>query len=319
VTFSGGFPGNFFVVATNKMLPNIVYIYNQPNFTEMKKAILLSIACSQAFCSYAQTPLPYYTGFETATEKAGWTQYAKGNLTTKTWNVGPSGGVSTSPNVLVSPNAEFNSSALTDTIDQWYVSPGFNFHTGGKIDSFSIFVFGASGSAQPSDSIVLYLLQGSANPSMATSKTRLANLTTMVKGFGGTMKDTGNFIIPPTSGTSYIGFRYYAVYDWFQVYIDSIYISGNSLAGIVDVNTGRASVYPNPANTSIEVSFKDASDATDINIINAIGKTVLTQKTEKAQQHVHIDVSNLPAGLYYVRINAGANVVAQQKFEIANK
>lgn len=286
----------------------------------MKKALLLFLSIFSASALLAQTPLPYYTGFETAAEKAGWAQFKKGNVSTYVWSVGPSGGVSSSPNVLVSPNAEFTSSTLSDTIVQWYVSPGFSFPTGGRVDSFSIYVFQASGATIPSDSIVLYLLQGSNDPALATSKTRLANLTTMVKGFGGAMKDTGNFIIPPTSGTSYIAFKYQGVYDWFEVYIDSIYISGNPVSSGIAEQNGKnlAAVYPNPAQTEISVSL-DAQIHTGahIDIVNVSGMTVIKREMRAGETTEHIDISDLPNGVYYVRVRTNEGEGIAGKFVIA--
>lgn len=214
---------------------------------------------------------------------------------------------------MISPNAEFNSSAMTDTIDQWSVSPPFNFGTGGHIDSLSIAVFSASGVAQPTDSIVIYLLKGSQNPGLATSRTRIANLTTMAQGFGLTMRDTGNFVIPPTAGSSYIAFRYYGIYDWFQVYIDSVYISGNAPAGVMDDTHAQpvVSLYPNPAGSSVTLQFATGAAGTAVvDILNVLGQIVLSQEIKDVSQPATLDVAHLPAGVHYVRISIAGRQAA---------
>ncbi len=272
--------------------------------------IIVSVQCSK---SRAQTPLPYYTGFETTAEKAGWVEFSQGNISTETWSLGVSGFGAT--NTLISPNAEFTSSTFADTIIQWYVSPGFNFHAGGKLDSLSIYVFQASGTPVASDSIVLYLLKGSNNPLLATSRIRIANLTPMAKGFGGRLRDTGNFVIPPTSGTSYLAFKYFGVYDWFQVYIDSIYLSGNPTTKINMLNEQEQviSIYPNPANTEMKILFRndDAKKASMI-ITNIMGQKMLTHDIVIDNREAKIDIRHLPTGTYNVEIVTDTKALSKQ-------
>jgi len=60
-------------------------------------------------------------------------------------------------------------SAVTD---DWFVSPPFNFSNGGKLDSIS-FWFGGFGIPALSDTVAIYLVQGSSDPALATSTTTL--------------------------------------------------------------------------------------------------------------------------------------------------
>jgi hypothetical protein len=173
--------------------------------------------------------------------------------------------------------------------------------------------------ANASDSIVLYLLQGAPDPSLATSKLRLANLTRMTKGFGAPMRDTGNFAIPPTPGTSYIAFKYYSVHDWFQVYIDSIYISGNPLTITQDPDKSEnpVKVYPNPANTTIGVLFTNKSVGhTTVSILNAYGKEIFTRKYLPGASTADIAINQLPSGIYYLGTTTDGAEQNFQKFEI---
>lgn len=64
-------------------------------------------------------------------------------------------------------------------------------------------------------------------------------------------------------------------------------------------------VYPNPANEMINIAINDngASSAGDIYFVDVAGKAVLQEKVEfsKDQQHVKINVSQLPAGIYMLQ------------------
>ena len=283
----------------------------------LRKCLVLLLFSIFASPLFAQTPLPYFTDFETTAQRAGWTQYTRGNIATYLWTLGFVFDLSTSPTVLVSPSAEFANP--TDTVIQWYVSPPFNFHTGGKVDSFSILVFQPGGIPSPSDSIVLYLLQGSPDPTLAVSKIRLANLAGMMKGFGASMKDTGNFTIPPTAGTSYIAFKYYSVHDWFQIYIDSIYISGNPLTKTNDPGKMeyQVSVYPNPANASINVVFAgNADNGTAISIVNIDGREIYSYNIPAGTKAADIATNEIPAGIYYLKVTSGSGKQKIQRFEI---
>ena len=113
----------------------------------------------------AQTPLPYYTGFDNASEKAGWTEYRKGDNGLYQWkfiNINPV----SAPGVLLH-NYPVGGSVPTD---DWFVSPPFNFSNGGKLDSI-YFSFTGFGVPALIDTVAIYLLQGNADPALATTST----------------------------------------------------------------------------------------------------------------------------------------------------
>jgi hypothetical protein len=64
-------------------------------------------------------------------------------------------------------------------------------------------------------------------------------------------------------------------------------------------NEHSISVFPNPANTVVNIRSKD--NITDVSILNLLGETLYNSKcyTQKLQ----IDVSNLPSGIYFFRLN----------------
>jgi hypothetical protein len=134
------------------------------------------------------------------------------------------------------------------------------------------------------------------------------------------MRDTGNFIIPPTPGTSYIAFKYYSVYDWFQATIDNINISGNATTAISEVNEPNnvITIYPNPANNEIQISGINslATEATIV-VTNMLGQTVLARKFVSISQTHNINVSQIPAGVYCVEITTGLNEKYKRKLIIS--
>src|SRR5688572_18629963 len=90
---------------------------------------LLILACL-LHESFAQTTLPYYSGFDNAAEQSGWVTFRKGSTANGAWSVASFGAYS-APNSL-SHNYPVGGSTPTD---DWRVSPGFNFSNGGMIDS----------------------------------------------------------------------------------------------------------------------------------------------------------------------------------------
>jgi len=61
-------------------------------------------------------------------------------------------------------------------------------------------------------------------------------------------------------------------------------------------------LYPNPANTNVTIDFGKYSSA-DIQILNMQGKELKSLKTGPDQNTTHIDIADLPTGLYIININ----------------
>ncbi|MFH0896194.1 MAG: T9SS type A sorting domain-containing protein [Bacteroidota bacterium] len=60
-------------------------------------------------------------------------------------------------------------------------------------------------------------------------------------------------------------------------------------------------LYPNPASQSITVERIISTDDAELFIINSIGEIVVRQKINKAESKAVINVSSMPAGIYFVR------------------
>lgn len=173
----------------------------------------------------AQTPTPYFTGFDNALQQAGWQKYRKGYTGNPfEWVVGNQlgGTPPSSPNYA---NHDYPVGGVPSLVVDWFVSPAFDFSTGGSLDSFKYEVFAFNGFTIPSDHFGVYLLQGSQDPSQATIS-QIVDLTSMASNVFN-WQTTSQFIIPPTPGLCYFGFKYTADLDWFTIMLDNIHVSAN--------------------------------------------------------------------------------------------
>lgn len=77
-------------------------------------------------------------------------------------------------------------------------------------------------------------------------------------------------------------------------------------AGINEINTSNiTAMYPNPANSVLNIEVKDISTPLNVQIVNVLGAIVATQKLNTGNNTV--DVSNLTRGVYFISIaNGGA-------------
>lgn len=250
-------------------------------------AILLSMAAS----STAQTSLPYYSGFDNAAEKAGWVNYFEGlqDPMQLGW-IYQTDQPKSAPSYLAH---EYWGDATTLTKD-WIISPPFNFSNGGTFKCALLpYVYPA---VTANDSINLYLLNGSQDPMLA-SKTLLA-------AFAGKATDvyawdsSGIIHIPPTSGTSYIAFKYVGLNEWFTVGIDNIHIA-SATTGVDELgsNTGTEAIrfYPNPASDYLYWNSNGNACRT-ARICDITGKQVAQFDLDQKR----FDVSMLPQAFYII-------------------
>ncbi|MBW8051955.1 MAG: hypothetical protein FVQ77_16770, partial [Cytophagales bacterium] len=73
--------------------------------------------------------LPYYTGFDSVSEQAGWQEFRLGILSSSHW-------IYTAGLFVSSPKSLFhyynNPGNPTDTVEDWFVSPPLNFNTSAR-------------------------------------------------------------------------------------------------------------------------------------------------------------------------------------------
>lgn len=219
----------------------------------------------------AQTPLPYYTGFDEGISTPGWQEFRKG--VTINWGWLGSEDYISPPGSLyhIFPDA---STASTDTTVDWFVSPPFDFSGGAIIDTLYAGIYSVGGPPHPEDFIGLYLLNGSPDPSLATTVALLVDFTLFPNGIGGGWNYTTNILIPPTAGASYIAFKYIATNNNFQAGFDNLYISALS-TGIKSVTAeAELDVYPNPAANHLTIDLGSQNEKVQVTIADLNGKVI---------------------------------------------
>ena len=81
-----------------------------------------------------------------------------------------------------------------------------------------------------------------------------------------------------------------------------------STVGINTLKAGKFRIYPNPADEVVHIQFGDQTGFNRVEILNSIGKTVkILDNLSATDTQVAINVSNLPAGVYFLRLLGDKN------------
>ena len=79
------------------------------------------------------------------------------------------------------------------------------------------------------------------------------------------------------------------------------------------VNGGEFNVYPNPTAGKLNIEVKDNNESLTVGIYNSIGVEVARVNTNNAQNgNFDVDLSDLAAGLYIVRVTTGSDVTTKR-------
>jgi hypothetical protein len=258
---------------------------------------VLSVLLLQVSISKAQTTLPYFTGFDNATQKAGWQEFRKGNTDPiNKWAYTTTPAYST-PSSL---GHHYPTGGMVTT-DDWFVSPGFSLPAGGKVDSLRS-SFSGFGVPDPSDTVAVYLLKGSPDPALATSKTLLIDY----RGADYTNNSTWTshtFTLAPSTGTCYLAIKYKTIVNWLDVYFDNIRISANTSTSIHSqaLREEGIAVYPNPVSNELKVRFDHQQAAPVLmKIYNVLGELQIEQELTE-NKSLPIDLKN---GTYFYTVVA---------------
>jgi len=238
----------------------------------------------------AQVTLPYFTGFDNPSQQAGWCQYLLGDIIPYCyWWMSSDIG-----------HSYIQSSELI-MVDNWIVSPSFSIVNGGKLDSIS-YMF--TGLTQPvsGDTIAIYLLNGSKDPLLASSKELLFDFRGADYINDNTFHIKTNIILPAMSGLSYLSIRYRNAdcgNHWLSAQFDNISISGN-LAGIDEFNTNgfKVNIYPNPIIDKLTIET-NAKIMQNLEVYNLLGE--LVYRTNILNM-ITIDLSGFPKGIYFLKL-----------------
>lgn len=259
----------------------------------MKKTLTFLFMSMISLGAMAQTE--YYTGWDNPTENAGWTQIKKGDTGPYEWELDATSSVS--PDSCIAHYYPVGGSVPTD---DWFVSPVFDFSAGGWIDTLW-HNYNGFGTPMAGDTIVLYLLNGSSDPDLAT-KTALYSFTDSTYNADNTWYELLMIPVGTFAGDSYLAFRYYTTNNWLDVKFDNLKVTAFSTAGVsTNLLTTSIDIYPNPANTEVTftISGELRSDLTSIKILNSLGQIVeqLSVNTNK------IDLSAYESGIYFLELS----------------
>ena len=120
----------------------------------------------------------------------------------------------------------------------------------------------------------------------------------------------------PTTGVSHVKYTFRNVNnvnDSLQFNL----IYNNPAAGVKELNNSvsRFDVSPNPANEMVNVSFnfKGVGNG-ELNIVNALGQTLISKNItlNDGKNTVYMNVSELPQGVYFVRIKNGEAITTKR-------
>jgi len=75
-------------------------------------------------------------------------------------------------------------------------------------------------------------------------------------------------------------------------------------------------VYPNPAKNNITVNFEATASEGTLSIVDAMGRTIITQNVTKNTTAYTLDISNLNTGAYFVEFVSGA-IRGTTKFNVS--
>jgi hypothetical protein len=104
--------------------------------------------------------------------------------------------------------------------------------------------------------------------------------------------------------------------------IDTVIFNG-SVATILGMNkatyglNSNFNVYPNPSNDGM-FTLETKAESAEISVVNTLGAEVASQSSEEGEEKIKLNLSKLPAGIYFVKIRSG-NKISSQKLIISER
>jgi len=99
------------------------------------------------------------------------------------------------------------------------------------------------------------------------------------------------------------GWIHMKVGDWrSSLQIDTIAFQTKKTEGTEKVNSDRISIYPVPSKETITVEYPSFSRPATLRVYSVQGEELIRQQI--TDHHTLIDVSDLPAGIYFVKLNS---------------
>lgn len=98
-------------------------------------------------------------------------------------------------------------------------------------------------------------------------------------------------------------------------YVDDVLFVDLGSVGVPETANEEAAVYPNPATDMITVEIPALSNTAIASLVDVTGRTVINGRTFQQQgalARTRMNLNGLPAGLYFVRIQAGDTEVVRR-------
>ena len=265
------------------------------------KTILLFLSCFTISTIFSQgLSLPYYTGFDSPAEQAGWQQFRTGFLSNFDWD----------------DNGElyhdYNVGGIsTDTVIDWYVSPPLNLTS----TSLVTMKVQTSGFSTPTvDNCEIWF--GTKDPNPETGNfVLIANLSYMLPQFQ--WLDT-MVTISTVTDSGYIAFKYKTIGGaWANYRIDSINVTTTvGLNDLKNADRHSLSIFPNPAKDKIQLRSinEEQKDwkGQPYKILNEQGKLMRTA----TYNGWNINITDLTPGHYFLIIESEQEESLTSKFQV---
>ena len=158
-------------------------------------------------------------------------------------------------------------------------------------------------------SVTAQIQNNSLNPLTSKTGWRLISDTLFANG-GELYMTIGNFMSDSLSDTTYVSSGWSASY----YYIDDVSVIDIGWVGLNENNNieNQISIFPNPAKDFISVSFKSNNiGEIKMSIVNTLGETIMSKILNNNE--TQIQVSDLPAGVYYCKFVSAQNQILAAK------
>jgi hypothetical protein len=270
-------------------------------------ALLLCLSVTNIFSQ--GVPLPYYTGFDNASQKLGWQQFRTGYLSTYSWSYGGGG---FSPTYCISHDYNVGATSSSQTVIDWFVSPPLNFTTTGKI---SLKVKTGGFSTPFPDNCEVYFGTDKKDPSTGNF-VLVANLSYMVPQYQ--WLDT-TIDLPFVTDSGYIAIKYKTIgAAWMTYAIDNINITLDSGVSIKEeYSKNRSTSYPNPFSSTTMIVFPNSLLNAELMIYSIDGQKVKSI-TNISGDHLSIERNDLRSGVYFYKVVEEGAVKFSGKFVVVD-
>jgi len=191
--------------------------------------------------------------------------------------------------------------------EDWLISPAMNFNK--YTDEELTFQTAKNYVGPDLQSLISNDYDGSGDPNNFT----WIPLTGVLSSGGWVWTPSGAIDVSGASGTGvYIAFKFTSSDTESATWeVDEILTTGILIVGIPETPGNKGfKVLPNPSRDQFNVIFSDNSEK-EVRVLSVVGKELYVVKTN--QSNLQVNIPNLPAGIYFVRVNEAGSEKAEVK------